>query len=251
MPRKLLTSLAAMLAVAALIVMPTVAQAAPHYYKNGVLIPQGEKVPVLEWGKFTLSHQPGLGDVPTCESSAGGYVENPVGGGAGVGRTSRFASWNCIDLECPEGQVEVAGGKYEKEFEISYPPQSFPWPSVLTEAEPGVVRTNSSGLVLKMACVAHKLSRSAVGEGGPKGAGEDEQYVLPSGGPPTVTCVTDETHKQQPRNENGVNAGPNQSKVSFGAGSSELSCAAGAFESQFKESIQVMGYKNSELITVH
>jgi hypothetical protein len=248
MSRKLLIGLAPMLVVLAL--MPAVAQAVPHYYKNGALIPEGERVPILEWGKLTLANPTSLISPTTCETMAGGYLQNPVGGGAGIGATLRFATYNCANPECPEGAVEIGGGKYEKEFEIVYPPQDFPWPSVLTETEFGI-RTDITGVVMELACVAHGLSRSAAGEGGSTGAGSNEQYVLPSGGPPTVTCVTDETHKLEPQNEKGSNLGPSQSKLVFNARAGGLTCAAGAVEGELKESLRVMGYKASELITVH
>jgi len=108
---------------------------------------------------------------------------------------------------------------------------------------------------MQLACMAHGFSRLAAGEGNPalgvKGAGENEQFVLPSGGPPTVTCVTDETHRWEPRNENGTNAGPSQSKVRLDVEAGSVDCAGGAFEGKTKESLHIMGYKNSELITVH
>jgi hypothetical protein len=239
--------------LAALALMPAAAQAAPHYFKNGGLMPEGEKVPVLEWGKLSLSPEPPALSLP-CEDLAGGYVENPVGGGAGIGATLRFATYNCTDAECPAGEIEINSQKYEKEFEIVYPPQDFPWPSVLTEPESKVVRTNTTKFVMELACMAHGFSRNAAGEGNPalggRGAGENEQFVLPAGGPPTVTCVTDETHKWEPQNTNGTNTGPNPSKLTFNVGSGLVSCAGGQFESKTKEVLHIMGYKNSELITV-
>jgi IPT/TIG domain len=147
----------------------------PHYYKNAVLIPEGEKVPILEWGKLTLEPEGSLGDKTTCENLAGGYVENPVGGGAGIGATLRYATDNCNNLECPSGEIEVKGQKDEKEIGVLYPPQDFPWPNVLIEPEPKVVRTNSTGVVMELACTAHGLTMSAAGEGGSKGAGESER----------------------------------------------------------------------------
>jgi hypothetical protein len=251
MAKKRLMGLGPVLVVAALAVMPAVAQAVPHYYKNGVLIPEGEKVPLLEWGKLTLQAEPSLAAVTTCDNSAGGYLENPVGGGAGAGRTLRFATWNCNNAECPSGEIEIKGQKYEKEFEVLWPPQDFPWPSVLEEPEPQVVRTNSTGVVMKLACMAHGLTRAAAGEGGAKGAGENEQYVLATGGPATVTCVTDETHKLEPQDEKGSNLGPNQSKVVYNTGAGSLNCAHEAFHGKLKEGLRIMGFKASELITVH
>ena len=249
MSKKRLMGFAPMLA--ALAVMPSVAQAAPHYYKNGTLIPEGERVPILEWGKLTVKPEPQVAANTACENITGGYVENPVGGGAGIGATLRFAAYNCISLECqPQYEVEIGGQKYNTEPELISPPQSFPWPSVLEEAA-GVVRNNIKGEVWEIACIAHKLSRAAAGEGGPTGAGEDEQFEVPAGGPPTYTCVTDETHLQSPKAENGTNLGPNQTKVAFDAGAGGLSCAGGEFSGKVKESLHIMGFKNSELITVH
>lgn len=66
-----------------------------------------------------------------------------------------------------------------------------------------------------------------------------------------MTCVTDETHKREPRNEKGSNAGPNQSKLAFDSGAGLVTCAGGAFEGRTREALHIMGFKNSELITVH
>jgi hypothetical protein len=249
MSKKLFTGLAPLVAIAAFVVMPTVAQAAPHFFVNNTLSVEGTKVPVVSWGKLTLQPEPPVALPTTCENIAGGYVENPSGGGAGIGATLRFATYNCVNAECPTGEVEIAGKKFEKEFEVVSNPNHFPWPSALEENEPGVIRTNNTNVEVQLACMAHGFSRSAAGEGGTTGAGENEQFVLPTGGNPTVTCETDATHKQTPKNEKGSNAGPNQSKVVFDAGAGALNCAGGAFEGKTKESLHVMGYKASELIT--
>ena len=52
MSKKLLGALAPMLA--ALAVMPALAQAVPHYYKNNALAAEGEKIPTVSWGKLSL-----------------------------------------------------------------------------------------------------------------------------------------------------------------------------------------------------
>jgi len=249
MSKKLFTGLAPLVAIAAFVVMPTVAQAAPHFFKSGTLAAENEKIPVVSWGKLTLEPEPPVAAKTTCENIAGGFVENPTGGGAGIGATLRFATYNCTNAECPAGEIEIAGKKFEKEFEVVSNPNHFPWPSVLEEPEAGLIRTNNSNVYVQLACMAHGLSRLAAGEGGSKGAGENEQFVLPAGGPPTVTCITDETHKQTPKNVKGSNSGPNQSKVEFDVGAGALNCAGGAFEGKTKEILKVMGYKNSELIT--
>ena len=189
----------------------------------------------------------------TCENLVGGYVENPVGGGAGVGATLRFATYNCTNDECPAGDIQIGGKEYEKEFEVAYPPQDFSWPSVLTESEPGVIRTESKDVVMELACVAHGFTRQAAGEGGAgntSGIGSNEQWVLPSGGSPTVTCVTTATSKQEPQNEKETSAS-SPSKVVFNPGSGELSCNGGELGGKIRESLKVQGYKAEEVITVH
>jgi hypothetical protein len=251
MSKKLLTGLAPLVAMVAFVALPAAAQAAPHYYKSGsaTAAPEGEKIPTLAWGKLTLEPEPKVAAATTCENIAGGYAENPTGGGAGIGATLRFATYNCANAECPAGPIEIGGKDFEKEFEVISVPQNFPWPSVLEEPEPGVVRTNSTNVEVQLACMAHGLTREEAGEGGSKGAGENEQYQLV----PAVTCVTDPAkgYEQKPENEKGTNDGPGQSKTIFNAGAGSLECAGGAFAGKTKESLHVMGYKASELITTH
>ena len=101
--------------------------------------------------------------------------------------------------------------------------------------------------------MAHGFTRAEDGEGGSGNTtsiGSDEQFVLPDGGSPTATCITDETHKWEPQNEKGTSAS-SPSKVVFKAGAGYLDCDAGAFESQIKESLKLQGYKAEEVITVH
>jgi len=253
MSKKLLIGLAPFVAIVAFVVMPAVSQAAvPHFYKNGTLASEGEKIPVVSWGKLTLEPQPvGLAANTTCENLAGGYVENPTGGGAGVGATLRFATYNCTNTECPTGEVEIAGHKFEKEFEVVSNPEDLPWPSLLTEEVEGVIRTESKDVNVQLACMAHGFTRQEAGEGGSEnktGIGSNEQFVLPAGGNPTATCVTTATNKQEPQNEKGSSAS-NPSKVVFNAGAGELSCDGGAFTGKTKESLKIQGYKAEEVIT--
>ena len=95
---------------------------------------------------------------------------------------------------------------------------------MLTEAEPGVVQTNSAEVVMEVGCFAHRVgpysnatanktgakpTRLSLGEGGPNGAGVNEQFELPEGGNPVVTCITDETHLWRPRWVSGTDFGSN------------------------------------------
>jgi len=119
MSKKLLISLAPLLAIAAFAVMPVAAQAAPHWYSEGTPIAEtGEQIPVIEWGNLTLKGAAEL----SCHNAIGGYIDNPAGGGAGVGGTEAFATWNCVaSYACPEGSRPGAA------------PSLLPWTGVLEE----------------------------------------------------------------------------------------------------------------------
>jgi hypothetical protein len=242
--KKLLATLAPILAATAL-ATPAVAQATPHYYVNGSRLPEGERVPILEWGVLELNSEP-LTHVIRGETSDGGFIENPVGGGAGTGQITRFSTWNWFAAECPEGEVEIEGHKYEKQFEVIAPPQDLPWPSELTEKEQGKIRTNSTGVVLTIGCYAHRLTKSEKETGKTTGPGEDEQYPLAT----PVTCETTPTHLWDPQDENGSNLGNLQSRLVFNqpAGTGP-SCGNGAFTARYFGSLKVMGYNGSDLIT--
>jgi len=246
MSTKFLAVLAPVIAVAALAAMPAVSQAAPHYYRNGVLIPEGVKVPTLEWGTLGIEPAPQLGIPTPCANVAGGFVENPMGGEAGVGATEDLATYRCENAECPAGLIELAGKEYEKVFEITYPPQDLPWPSVLIEPEAGKFRVDTSGVVEQIGCYATPLTRAEGERETPSGPGEDE--LLPLGA--TVTCVTTpQEHEQTPLVEKGASAG-SPSKLVFDTKAGTLSCAGGAFESVTHKSLKLVGYTASELITV-
>jgi phosphodiesterase/alkaline phosphatase D-like protein len=234
----------------------------PHWYHNTAKVPQSERVPTISWGTLTLtSGAPSTAGPTSCEGTAGGYVENPVGGAAGTGQTQSFSTYNCTNAGCPAGLVEfpASSGKFvEKQLAVmpgpelpgidspgtaSYARGSLPWSNVLSEAEAGKIRTESKGVVLVIACVAAKTA----------GPNEHEQQLL---GAPTV-CSTTATNLQNPLDERGTNFGPNQSKIVFDKGSGSLLCKGpGAkegeevvFEGTTSGSLKLMGYKGSELIS--
>jgi hypothetical protein len=122
MSKKLLISLAPLVATVAFAVTPGVAQASPHWYKNGVLIPAGTAVPTLSWGTLTLAA--GTTSV-SCQNAALAYSENPTGGGAGESETDNFATSNCT---VSSGECKAAEGT-----EIQVTPESLPWGAVLEE----------------------------------------------------------------------------------------------------------------------
>ena len=124
----------------------TLPETGPHYYKSGGAIAAGEKVPFVAWGTLTLTPEPALAPPSTCETGSGGVVENLEGntGLPGTGQTTQFAAWNCSNAGCPPGKVKVGEAEYEKEFILTT--ARLPWPSVLSEEEPGKIRSESSGV---------------------------------------------------------------------------------------------------------
>jgi len=260
MSKKLVISLAALVTMVAFMV-PAAAQATPHYYVNSTvtgLVPEKEKVHSLAWGTLTLTPE-GIAAAPTsCENAAGGFAENPGGGGAGVGATEDFASWNCSNAGCPPGEIEyppTSGKKAEKEFIVfpggkEYLGQSLPWPSALTEAVKGTIRTESTGVIVDLACIAHGVSEQGGALGG------DTDHDTPAFLATPTVCVTEPGKaKQEPKTENGSQIGGTlTSKVNFDAGSGKLSCVtevekkAVPFKGNTEGTLHVFTYEGQELL---
>jgi len=83
----------------------------------------------------------------TCHTVAGGTVENPTGGGGGVGATEVFGAYQCESENiCPTGTVARATAD-----KIN---NGVGWPSVLYEKSfaPGKWRPESSKVKLDIGC---------------------------------------------------------------------------------------------------
>jgi hypothetical protein len=84
-----------------LAVMPVAAQAElKHWYTNAAKATEGEEIPVFTFGnEVNLSQTSGVGET-NCKNVGGGVIDNPVGGGAGEGRTNSFAFYECKNEMC-------------------------------------------------------------------------------------------------------------------------------------------------------
>jgi hypothetical protein len=93
-----------------LAVMPVATQAATqHWYKSGASLEPGVEVPIVIFGgEVNLEQQNGLGG-PNCKTVGAGTVQNPVGGGAGVGRTNSLFRYECKAPKCEE-EVKLQTG---------------------------------------------------------------------------------------------------------------------------------------------
>jgi len=172
MSKKLFISLAPLFAVAAFAVTST-AQAAngTHYYSGGKKIAEGAKVPVVAYGTLSLTSAAGT---IKCSNVAGGYVENPSGGGAGKGATEEFGVYNCSGT-CPvENRVE---------------PFKLPWISTLqpNETIEGKVRNRASGGGIEVVTGCWNLKGEPGVGTGPNGGQPSGPGYSETGGEGTVS----------------------------------------------------------------
>jgi hypothetical protein len=110
MKRRFLIGLAPLFAIAAFAVMPMAAQAVTqHWYQNGVLATAGEEIPVVTFGnEVNLSQTSALGEI-NCKGVGGGVIDNPVGGGAGEGKSNSSSFYECKSAKCEEEILKMFG----------------------------------------------------------------------------------------------------------------------------------------------
>jgi hypothetical protein len=199
MSKKLLLSLAPLIAVVAFVVAPTAAQAnSPHYYVNNVRVGDpafervaGEKVPVLAYGHLSLT--PEGATIPTeCENAVSGYLENPAPGGvaapAGAGVTEAFDAFNCHNTECTEHGGKI-GVIFENEGALGRTLQ-IKWPSILEEKVAGKPRIKSTGVAVYVHCqFAYAAPTEKLITEGPL-KGTEERNTPEFNGGTKVTCQT-------------------------------------------------------------
>jgi hypothetical protein len=80
-----------------------------HWYKNGVLLTAGKPVPILSFGgSKDVVQLSGLGEVH-CQNVGAGSIENPSGGGAGVGKALASEYYSCVAPQCEAAVKEKFG----------------------------------------------------------------------------------------------------------------------------------------------
>lgn len=91
-----------LLAVTAVAVTPTLAQAEPYWTSNGTVIPVGQVEPVATSGALTIH---ALGSTIICKLKDSENVVNPVGGGPGTDEVTAFTLTGCSPKPalCPTG----------------------------------------------------------------------------------------------------------------------------------------------------
>jgi hypothetical protein len=141
MHRKLL-GLTPILAVAALVIAPGVAQAEPHWYLGATPLTAGKKMAVKTEGKLTFS-VPGSTILVTCTVKDVDVLLNPVGGAAGVDLMKAFKLSECGPNPCPVNSAGVQGALKVKALKL-------PWATRLVEIPP--IANEISGVELEFTC---------------------------------------------------------------------------------------------------
>ena len=180
---------------------PAMAQASgPHFYTNLVKLEEGVREPITSYGHLTWCME---GCFPVeCEIAAGGYVENPVGGGPGKEMTEAFDAYDCHNTEC-----EFSGDHIGVIFENDSAPglrNQINWPGELTEAKAGTIRLKMSNVAEYAHCqFAYTApSERPVAEGPFKGTEERDTAEYNEG--TEVTCTTRPPGLWQPRETSGT-----------------------------------------------
>jgi len=162
MSKKLLISVAPLLATVAFAMAPAAAQAANHqWYSEGSPI-SSTPIPVTIWGNLSLK---GAAEI-NCHNVIGSDVDNV--GGIGKGFIETFGSWDCTsNFACPAGTSP------------GVEPQNLPWPNELIETA-GKIRSQTTGVEVVIGCTVppedHVTGTTFV-----IGAGEKQTPLAPAG----------------------------------------------------------------------
>ncbi len=154
MNRKLLASLAPLLAITAFAFAAAAAQAEPHWYKKNALV-GSSPVTVATAGTLTLN---ALSATIKCKVADSEEIWNPAGGGAGQDLVQAFVLSGCKNkvssAACPKGKLEVKA-------------EALPWPSRLFSTPPpgSVIRDEIAGIRLLVACISSAGTVGDVFEG--------------------------------------------------------------------------------------
>jgi len=223
MKKKFLMSLAPLLVIAGVMVVPMAAQAAPHYYVNGAKVKEGtaNTKTSIAWGNITLEGTKGgiPGNKITCHNAAAGTLFNPTGAeNPGQGLTQVFATFQCEqESVCPGGttSVRVTADK-------------LPWTNKLTEEVAETIRQETTGVRVLIECF------------------EGETKIA------SIPFIIGGTEKgQRPKSVAGQSA-LHPGFLEFGVGSGELEVegSAGTITGKTSGVVKVLGYNAQELISV-
>jgi hypothetical protein len=223
-----------------------------HWYRNATKLAEGTVVPIVMFGgKVNLTMQNGLGG-PNCRTVLGGTIENPVGGGAGVGRTNSMTFYECKASTC-EAEVKAKTG-LEGRFRATTENN----PAATQEpAFPGWSDSLEESEVAGVSSVREKIGEPWATFKTPSPPGMVRETEICEVAPTkeaVATAISEgelkpEIGAAKSGNLNGVTAAK-PSQVKFSGASTESMASELAGETTYTGSLKYLGYNEQELITV-
>jgi hypothetical protein len=223
-----------------------------HWYRNNTKLTEGAVVPIVMFGgKVNLTMQNGLGG-PNCRTVLGGTIENPVGGGPGVGRTNSMTFYECKAPRCEEEVLKATG----LEARLRATTQNNP--AATTEpAFPGWSDELEETTVAGVSSVREKIGEPWETYKTPSPPGrmrETEICEIASTKEPVITAISEGELKPEigvakSGNLNG-SAAAKPSTVKFSGASTEAMHSEQVGETTYNGQLKYLGYFEQELITV-
>jgi hypothetical protein len=116
-----------------------------NWYSNGTLIPQGTPEPVTTSGTLTFKYVVAEESEVTCTVTDEEEVENPLGGGAGTDKITKFVLSNCF-IPSNQHNAPVCGAANPEVIAKQLPS----WPTALIPGSP--LRDEITGVDLELKC---------------------------------------------------------------------------------------------------
>jgi hypothetical protein len=235
-----------------LAVMPVAAQAVTqHWYQNGAKATEGEEIPIVMFGNEVNFSQI-LVDEVNCKVAGGGVIENPVGGGAGTGRTNSFAAYECHGEPCEKEVLLKFGVVGRVRLTSANTPSTTQEP-----AFPGWSNALEESTIAGVTSIREKIGEPFVTFKTPSPPGMMRETFIcevPATGEQVMSLLWEGEYKPEigvakTGNLNGTSAAvPSQVKFN-GKATGGLHSKEGG-ESQALANLKYLGYFHQELITV-
>jgi hypothetical protein len=103
-----------------------------NWYSTNTVLPAGQQRVIFFYGgvaSTSLVQTSPLGEI-SCKTVGSGTIENPIGGGAGVGKIIGITFYSCTAPQCEQEAQEKTG----KPGQVSVTPANLPWNEALSES---------------------------------------------------------------------------------------------------------------------
>jgi hypothetical protein len=236
-----------------LAVMPVAAQAEPkHWYQSGALAEAGAEIPVVTFGnEINVAQNGPLGEY-NCKTVGGGVIDNPVGGGAGEGKSNAYSFYECKAERCEKEVLEKTGAPGRGTVTTQNAPSStkepaFPgWTNVLEESTVGGVSSIREKIGEPFATFKTPSPPGMIRE-------TQDCTIAPTGQVVAEAIFEGELKPEigaaKTGNLNGTSAA-SPSQMKFGAALCQICLHSLAGELTWQGTLKYLGYFHQELITV-